>query len=68
MPNLTLLDVNARIISKSLYLMRLYRLYLRDSIHAASALNNNILEIISEDKDFDRIKELKRKSIKELRL
>lgn len=68
MPNLVLLDVNANIISKSLDLMRLYRLYPRDSIHAASALNNNIFEIISEDKDFDMIKELKRKSISELRL
>ena len=68
MPNLIFLDVNATIISKSLDLMRLYKLYPRDAIHAASALNNNIYEIISEDKDFDRIKELKRRSIKELRL
>ena len=68
MPNLVLLDVNANTISKSLDLMRLYRLCPRDSIHAASALNNNIFEIISEDRDFDRIKELKRKSINELRI
>ena len=68
MPNLTFLDVNINIISKSLDLMRLYKLYPRDAIHAASALNNNIYEIISEDKDFDDIKRLKRKSIKELRL
>ncbi|MBI3035879.1 type II toxin-antitoxin system VapC family toxin [Candidatus Woesearchaeota archaeon] len=68
MPNLIFLDVNTTIISKSLDLMRLYKLYPRDAIHAASALNNNVYEIISEDKDFDNIKGLKRKSIKELRL
>ena len=67
MPNLLLLDVNSHIISKSLDLMRFYKLYPRDAIHAASALNNNIFTIISEDKDFDNVKGLKRKSIKELR-
>lgn len=68
MPNLILLDVNTNIISKSLDLMRIYKLYPRDSIHAASALNNNIFTIVSEDKDFNAIKELKRKNINELRL
>ena len=68
MSNLIFLDVNINIISKSLDLMRLYKLYPRDAIHAASALNNNIYEIISEDKDFDNIRGLDRKSLSELRL
>ena len=67
MPNLILLNVDKAVLSKSIDLMKLYGIYPRDSIHAACALNNNIFTIISEDKDFDDIKELKRKSINELR-
>ena len=67
MENLTWLDVNVSVLLKSADLMRLYRLFPRDSIHAACALNNNIFTIISEDKDFDDIKDLKRISITKLR-
>ena len=68
MENLTWLDVNVSVLLKSADLMRLYRLFPRDSIHAACALNNDIFTIISEDKDFDKIKDLKRKSIKDFRI
>ena len=68
MENLTWLDVNVSVLSKSVDLMASYGLFPRDSIHAACALNNNIFTIISEDKDFDEIKDLKRKSIKEFKI
>ena len=68
MENLTWLDVNVSVLSKSVDLMVSYGLFPRDSIHAACALNNNIFTIISEDKDFDEIKDLKRKSIKEFKI
>ena len=67
MPSLTWLDVDISILSKSADLMKSYKIFPRDSIHAACALNNNIFTIISEDKDFDEVDELKRTSISELR-
>jgi predicted nucleic acid-binding protein len=68
MPNLTFLDVNVSTLSKSSDLMMQYKLYPRDSIHAACALNNDILIIVSEDRDFDNIKGLERKSIKDFKI
>lgn len=68
MQNLVFLDVNTSVLLKSYRLMKSYNLYPRDSIHASCALNNNIFTIISEDKDFDRIKELRRKGISQLKL
>ena len=68
MENLTWLDVNLSVLSKSTNLMKSYGLFPRDSIHAACALNNNIFTILSEDKDFDEIKDLKRKSIKDFKI
>jgi len=38
-----------------------YGLDPRDAIHAASAIENGCEQIISADKDFDRVKELRRK-------
>lgn len=59
-PNLTFLEVNERTIFKAQQLIQKYNLKPRDAIHAASALVNGIKEIISDDSDFDKIKELKR--------
>jgi len=61
MPNLRFVDVDARITKKAYELIDTYRLAPRDAIHAASALEVG-KEIISNDKDFDRIKELRRKA------
>ena len=41
-----------------------YNLKPRDAIHVASALTNNIKEIVSDDPDFDKVKEIKRKKLK----
>lgn len=59
-PYLKLLEVNQSTIAKAQELMEKYNLNPRDSIHAASALLARINQVISDDSDFDKIKELKR--------
>ena len=59
-PNLIFLSVNDKIIIKAHDLIKTYNLKPRDAIHAASAIIHNIKEIISDDSDFDKVKELKR--------
>ena len=66
MSGLSLIEVNHETLLKAYELIELYKLHPRDAIHAACAINRNIMIIISEDKDFDKIKELKRKSLSEL--
>jgi predicted nucleic acid-binding protein len=63
MPKLKLVAVNADLLASALRVMREYRLDPRDSIHAASALSEGAETIISEDKHFDRVKEVGRKGI-----
>ena len=64
MPNLIFIDANKNIIEKSQRLINKYNIKPRDAIHVASALINGANEIISDDKDFDKIKEIKRIGIK----
>ena len=45
-------------------LMDKYKLSPRDSIHVASALSRKATIIISDDEDFDQIKEIKRTPLK----
>ncbi len=59
-PNLVFIDAKRDIIIKAQKLYEQYKIKPRDAIHAATALSLNIDEIISEDSDFDCIKELKR--------
>ncbi|MBS3099145.1 type II toxin-antitoxin system VapC family toxin [Candidatus Pacearchaeota archaeon] len=59
-PNLTFLKVDENVIFKAQELIAEYNVKPRDAIHAASALAKGIREIISDDPDFDKIKELKR--------
>jgi len=54
------LDANKTVIYKAQTLIEKYNLKPRDAIHAASALHAGAEEIISDDSDFDKIKELKR--------
>ena len=63
MQNLLWLDTNNLIISKAQELMEAYNLKPRDAIHAATAIVNGIKEIISDDSDFDKVKEIKRTKI-----
>ncbi len=62
-PNLKIAAVNNEVLSLALQLFDMYELDLRDSIHAACAIINKCQLIFSEDSDFDRIKELKRKRL-----
>lgn len=57
------ISVDYDVIKTSLELMKKYDIDPRDAIHAASAISKGIKIIVSEDSDFDKLEELKRKSI-----
>ncbi len=59
-PNLILVDADRNIILKAQKLISEYHLKPRDAIHAATAISRGCTEIISDDSDFDKVKELKR--------
>ena len=59
-PNLEFINVDENVLAQAQRLMNTYKLSPRDSIHAASALSRKIKTIISDDEDFDQVKELKR--------
>ena len=61
-PRLTFLEVNPKIISMAQRLAESYQLNPRDAIHAATAIIQGCKEIISDDRDFDKVKELRRVS------
>lgn len=64
-PNLSLVDTNKPAAEKASALMAEYGLMPRDAIHAATAILNGEKEIITDDADFDKVKELKRISLAE---
>jgi predicted nucleic acid-binding protein len=59
-PNLEFIDVDEGILTLALNLLNKYTLNPRDSIHAASAVSRKIKAIISDDTDFDQVKEITR--------
>jgi predicted nucleic acid-binding protein len=59
-PNLEFINVDEGVLTQAQTLMNKYKLSPRDSIHAASALDRRIKTIISDDEDFDQIKEINR--------
>lgn len=59
-PNLRLLGVKKSTVFRAQDLMEKYRMRPRDAIHAAVALENKITTIVSYDKDFDDINEVRR--------
>lgn len=65
MQNLKFIPVDDTILWQAYDLLEKHRLDPRDAIHASCALAQRIQIIISEDGDFDRIKEFKRKDIDE---
>jgi predicted nucleic acid-binding protein len=65
MPGLKLVAVNGDLLASTLGVMRKYRLDPRDSIHVASALAEGAETIVSEDKHFDRVKQIRRTGIRE---
>ncbi len=62
-PNLEFIKLDKLIINKAQEIMFNYNLKPRDAIHAASAIIYNIREIVSDDSDFDELKEIKRTKI-----
>jgi len=59
-PNLNFIKVDRQTIILAQKLMNTYEINPRDAIHAATALTVGVKEIISDDKDFDKIKDIKR--------
>ena len=60
MNNLLWFNADASLIEKAQSLTEEYNLLPRDAIHAATAILNGCKEIVSDDKDFDVVKALKR--------
>lgn len=63
MPKLRLVAVNGDLLAVALAVMKEYHLDPRDAIHAASAQTEGAEVIVSSDRHFDRIKQIKRKDI-----
>lgn len=59
-PNLFFINPTEKIITKAQKIFEKCNIKPRDAIHVASALANDIREIISDDSDFDSVKEIKR--------
>ncbi len=60
MPNMTFVGVDERIILRAHDLIERHKLKPRDAIHISTALITGEREIVSDDADFDDIKEVKR--------
>ncbi len=55
-----ILPVTTEDITKAMYLLDQYQVPVRDAIHTATMLNNNIQHIISTDAHFDKIQVITR--------
>jgi len=63
-PNLEFINIDEGIITHAQSLLDKYKISPRDSIHVASALSRKATTIISDDEDFDQIKEMNRIPLK----
>ena len=61
------IDVSRNIIWDAFEIIKNYNLEPRDAIHLAYALSRNLKIMISEDADFDKIKEIKRLSLSKIK-
>jgi len=59
-PNLKILPVDHGTIEAAQALVQRYTLQPRDAIHAVSALQTGISDFLTDDHDFDKVKELNR--------
>ncbi len=64
-PKLKFIEVDGSALLKAQRLLERYDLKQRDAINASAALSKN-LTMISDDTDFDIVKELKRTNIRQL--
>jgi len=62
-PKLKFLDLNFKIVKLAQELILENNLKPRDALHIATALNNGVNEVISEDTELDKISKIKRTSI-----
>jgi predicted nucleic acid-binding protein len=62
-PNLELIPVNGELLAIALNLIKKYRLDPRDAIHAATAITKKADAVVSTDAHFDKVKELRRRSL-----
>jgi len=58
--NLDIVEISKKTILNAIELMEKYDLKPRDAIHLSAAIEHGVFTIISEDKDFDKIKEIER--------
>lgn len=65
MKNLEILDLEAGISLRSLELMENTDLNPRDSLHAASALENRVYSVVSSDKDLEGAEDIERVTVEE---
>ena len=62
--NLGIIGIDGKIMKASLNFMKMYKsLKPRDAIHIAAAISAGASVIVSDDSDFDNIKEIKRRSL-----
>ena len=59
-PNLQFVCVDENVLIRAQRLLSKYSVSPRDSIHAASAIEKKAKSLISDDADFDQVKEIKR--------
>jgi hypothetical protein len=62
-PNLEFINVDEGTLTLAQTLLDKYKLSPRDSIHVASALGRKIKGVISDDEDFDQVKEITRTTL-----
>jgi hypothetical protein len=62
-PNLQFVTADENVIIQAQRLMNKYKMSPRDSIHVASALERRTKSVISDDADFDQVKEITRTSL-----
>ncbi len=62
-PNVKIISADGNVLYFAQKLLELYKVKPRGSIHAATAILKNASEFVSDDKDFDKIKEIKRKPL-----
>lgn len=64
-PNLRFIAMDEDVMRRSQIMREKYNLKPRDSIHLSSAIERNVKRMISDDQDFDNLKEIERIGLKE---
>jgi len=65
-PNLEVVDTKVSDLRRAMELVKTYAIKPRDAVHAACSLNHGIFTMISDDDDFDAVKELNRLSFEDV--